>query len=66
MGSYLLYHMKKVYDMSVLYARLKNKCRSLISYLLRIHIRNNPLCDLGGVVDYVTHFFMKDQFSMIQ
>ena len=32
--------------MSVLHARLRNKCSGLNSDLFRNHIRNNRLCDL--------------------
>ena len=59
--------------MSVLHARLRNKCRGLNSDPFRNHIRNNPLCDLFEVVEDAYHYFfnaenilLKDRFSVIQ
>ena len=45
--------------MSVLHARLRNKCSSLNSDLLRNHIRNNPLSDLRNVVEDAYHYFFQ-------
>ena len=45
--------------MSVLHARLRNKCSSLNSDLFRHHIRNNPLCDLCDVVEDAYHYIFQ-------
>ena len=45
--------------MSVLHARLRNKCSGLNSDLFRNHIRNNPLCDLCDVVEDAYHYFFQ-------
>ena len=45
--------------MSVLHARLRNKCNSLNSDLFRNHIHNNPLCDLCDVVEDNYHYFFQ-------
>ena len=45
--------------MSVLHARLRNKCSGLNSDLFSHHIRNNPLCDLCNVVDDPYHHFFQ-------
>ena len=58
---------------SVLHARLRNRCSNLNNDLYLNHIRDNPLCDLCGVVEDAIHYFfvvedtqLKDRFSMIQ
>ena len=45
--------------MSVLHARLRNKCSGLNSGLFRNHIRNNPICDLCDVVEDAYHYFFQ-------
>ena len=45
--------------MSVLPARLRNKCSGLNGDLFRNHIRNNPLCDLCDVVEDAYHYFFQ-------
>ena len=58
--------------MSVLHARLRNKCSGLNGDLFRNHIRNYPLCDLCDVVEDAYHYFfaenilLKGRFLMIQ
>ena len=42
---------------SILHARLRNNCSSLNNDLFRYHIRDNPLCDLCGMVEYTIHYF---------
>ena len=42
---------------SVLHARLRNKCSNLNNNLFINHIRDNPLCDLCGVVEDAIHCF---------
>ena len=42
--------------MSVLHARLRNKCSGLNGDLFRNHIRNNPFCDLCDVVKVALRF----------
>ena len=58
---------------SVLHARLRNKCSNLNNDLFINHIRDNPLCDLCGVVEDAIHYFfhcrrytIESQVSMIQ
>ena len=41
--------------MSVLHARLRNKCNGLNSDPFRNHIRNNPFCDLCDMVEDAYH-----------
>ena len=41
----------------VIHARLRNKCSSVNNDLFRNHISDNPLCDLCGVIEDVTHYF---------
>ena len=36
---------------------LVNNCRSLNNGPFRNHIRDNPLCDLCGVIEDATHYF---------
>ena len=51
--------------MSVLHARLKNKCSDLNSDLFRNRIRNNPLCDLCDLVeDAYRYFFPCRKYSV--
>ena len=45
--------------MSVLHKRLRNKCSGLNGDLFRNHIRNNPFCDLCGVVGDAYHYFFQ-------
>ena len=45
--------------MSVLHARLRNKCSGLNSDLFRNHIRNNPLCELCDVAEDAHHYFFQ-------
>ena len=42
---------------SVLHARLKNRCSNLINDLYINHIHDKPLCDLCGVVEDAIHYF---------
>ena len=42
---------------SVLHARLRNRCSNLNNDLYINHIRDNPLCDLCGVVEDAIHYF---------
>ena len=42
---------------SVIHARLRNKYSSVNNDLFRNHIRDNPLCDLCGVIEDGTHYF---------
>ena len=42
---------------SVIHARLRNNCSNLNDDLFRNHIRDNPLCDLCGVIEDATHYF---------
>ena len=39
---------------SVIHARLRNNCSSLNNDLLRNHARDNPLCDMGDVMEDAT------------
>ena len=41
---------------SVLHARLRNNCSSLNNDHFRNYIRDNPLCDLCGVIEDTTHY----------
>ena len=43
---------------SILHARLRNNCSNLNNDLLRNHIRDNPLCDLCGMVEDASHYFL--------
>ena len=45
--------------MSVLHARLRNKCSGLNRDLFRNHIGNTPLCDLCDVVENAYHYFFQ-------
>ena len=42
---------------TVIRARLRNKCSSVNNDLFRNHIRDNPLCDLCGVIEDANHYF---------
>ena len=42
---------------SVLHVRLRNRCRNLNNDLYINLIRDNPLCDLCGVVKDAIHYF---------
>ena len=42
---------------SVLHARLRNRCSNLNNDLYINHIHGNPLCDLCGVVEDAIHYF---------
>ena len=42
---------------SVIHAPLRNNCSSLNSDLFGNHVRDNPLCDLLGVIEDATHYF---------
>ena len=45
--------------MSILHARLRNNCSSLNNYsdLFRNNLRDNPICDLCGMVEDLIHYF---------
>ena len=43
---------------SVIHARLRNNCNSPNNDLFRNHFSDNPLCDLCGVIEDATHFFL--------
>ena len=45
--------------MFVLHVRLRNKYSGLNGDLFRNHIRNNPFCDLCGVVEDAYHYFFQ-------
>ena len=45
--------------MSVLHARLRNKCSGLNIDLFRDHIRNKHVCDLYNVVEDAYHYFFQ-------
>ena len=45
--------------MSVLHARLRNKCSGLNGDLFRNHIRYNPFCELCDVVEDAYHYFFQ-------
>ena len=45
--------------MSVLHARLRNKCSGLNGDLFRNHIRNNPFCELCDVEEDAYHYFFQ-------
>ena len=49
--------------MSVLHARLRNKCIGLNGDLFRNHIRNNPFCDLCYVVEDTYHYFQCRKYT---
>ena len=42
---------------SILHARLRNSCSNLNNDLYLNHIRDNPLCDLCGVVEDTIYYF---------
>ena len=42
---------------SILHARLRNNCSNLNNDLFRNHLRDNPLCDLCGMIEDAIHFF---------
>ena len=42
---------------SILHARLKNRCSKLNNDLYIYHIRDNPLCHLCGVEEDAIHYF---------
>ena len=42
---------------SVLHARLRNNCSNLNNDLFRNHLRDNPLCDLCGMIEDAIHYF---------
>ena len=42
---------------SVIHARLRNNCSTLINDLFRNHVRDNPLCEWCGVMEDATNFF---------
>ena len=42
---------------SILHARLRNNCSNFNNDLFRNHLRDNPLCDLCGMVEDAIHYF---------
>ena len=42
---------------SILHARLRNNCSNLNNDLFRNHLRDNPLCDLCGMIEDAIHYF---------
>ena len=42
---------------SILHARLRNNCSILKNIFFRNHLRDNPLCDLCGMVEDAIHYF---------
>ena len=42
---------------SILHARLRNNCSNLNNDLFRNHLRDNPLCDLCGMLEDAIHYF---------
>ena len=42
---------------SILHARLQNNCSNLNNDLFRNHLRDNPLCDLCGMIEDAIHYF---------
>ena len=50
---------------SILHARLRNNCSNLNNDLFRNHLRDNPLCDLCGMIeDAIYYFFHCRKFTM--
>ena len=43
---------------SILHARLRNNCSNLNNDLFRNHLRDNPSCDLCGMIEDAIHFFL--------
>ena len=51
----------------ILHARLRNNCSNLNNDLFRNHLRDNPLCDLCGMIEDAIHYFFHcRKFTMEQ
>ena len=52
---------------SILHARFQNNCSNLNNDLFRNHLRDNPLCDLCGMVEDAIHcFFHCRKFTIVR